>query len=108
MVDDLSGLIKNTTDATILVPLIKEYLDISVKNDEQLIKLADIVQKLLRAESKNAEVSGAPGFLTEEEKSKLLSDAIDYHDHLRIQSQQDAERFNKLEEQLKDATGKVD
>lgn len=46
LVGSLSPLIQGIGDATILVPLIKEYLEIGVKNDEQLIKLAQIVQRL--------------------------------------------------------------
>lgn len=38
--DDISS-------ATLIVPLIKEYLEIDVKNDEQLIKVAAIIQKCL-------------------------------------------------------------
>lgn len=46
LVASLAPLINGIGDATLLVPLIKEYLDIGVKNDEQLIKLAQIVQRL--------------------------------------------------------------
>lgn len=46
LISSLSPLIQGIGDATLLVPLIKDYLDISVKNDEQLIKLAQIVQRL--------------------------------------------------------------
>lgn len=46
LIGSLAPLIQGIGDATILVPLIKEYLDIGVKNDEQLIKLAQIVQRL--------------------------------------------------------------
>ena len=46
LIASLGPLIQGIGDATLLVPLIKEYLDISVKNDEQLIKLAQIVQRL--------------------------------------------------------------
>lgn len=46
LIESLGPLIQGIGDATILVPLIKEYLDIGVKNDEQLIKLAQIVQRL--------------------------------------------------------------
>ena len=47
LIQELQPLIKNLGDATVIVPLIKEYLDISVKNDDQLIKLAAIVQRLI-------------------------------------------------------------
>ena len=46
LVESLYPLIQGIGDATILVPLIKEYLEIGVKNDEQLVKLAQIVQRL--------------------------------------------------------------
>lgn len=46
LIASLSPLITGIGDATLLVPLIKEYLEIGVKNDEQLIKLAQIVQRL--------------------------------------------------------------
>lgn len=46
LIGSLAPLIEGIGDATLLVPLIKEYLEIGVKNDEQLIKLAQIVQRL--------------------------------------------------------------
>ena len=55
-------------DATVVVPLIKEYLEIGVKNDEHLIKMAAIVQ---RAQSRSTDGSSEM-LLTEEEKKQLL------------------------------------
>ena len=46
LISSLSPLIEGIGDATLLVPLIKDYLDIGVKNDEQLVKLAQIVQRV--------------------------------------------------------------
>lgn len=46
LIASLAPLIEGIGDATLLVPLIKDYLDIGVKNDEQLIKLAQIVQRI--------------------------------------------------------------
>ena len=46
LIASLSPLIEGIGDATLLVPLIKDYLDIGVKNDEQLVKLAQIVQRV--------------------------------------------------------------
>lgn len=46
MVGELKGLIEGIDDATLVVPMIKEYLEIAVKNDEHLIKMAQIVQRL--------------------------------------------------------------
>jgi len=46
LIGSLAPLVEGIGDATLLVPLIKDYLDVGVKNDEQLIKLAQIVQRL--------------------------------------------------------------
>ena len=74
LIADLQPLIKNSGDATIIVPLIKEYLEASVKNDEHLVKMAAIVQRAMaRNENKN---SDSP-LLTEEEKQQLLDTVND-------------------------------
>lgn len=46
LIQSLTPLIQGIGDATLLVPLIKEYLELGVKNDEQLVKLAQIVQRM--------------------------------------------------------------
>ena len=46
LIASLLPLVEGVGDATMLVPLIKEYLEIGVKNDEQLVKLAQIVQRM--------------------------------------------------------------
>lgn len=69
LIKDLQPMIKNIGDATVIVPLIAEYMDISVKNDDHLIKMAAIVQRAMaRSVSENS--SGV--LLTEEEKRQLL------------------------------------
>lgn len=52
LIGELKPLIENIGDATLLVPMIKEYMEIGVKNDEHLIKLATIIQRLESASSK--------------------------------------------------------
>lgn len=53
LIDQLSELINEPGDATLLVPYIKEYLSISVKNDELLIKLANNLEKVLSGKGKS-------------------------------------------------------
>lgn len=78
LIDQLKPMIRNMTDASMMVPLVKEYLEISVKNDDNLVKLTAIVQRLLVSTTKgNAADEGA---LTEEEKNQLLSAAQDLLD----------------------------
>ena len=67
LIAELRPLITNLGDATVVVPLIKEYMEISVKNDDQLIKMAAIVQRLSTGTSN----TGDGGLLTEEEMEQL-------------------------------------
>ena len=68
LISELKPLINDIGDATLIVPLIKEYMEISVKNDDQLIKMAAIVQRL----STGAASSGDGGLLTAEEMDQLM------------------------------------
>jgi hypothetical protein len=69
LIAQLQPLIKNASDATIIVPLIKEYLDVAVKNDDHLVKLTAIVQRYI---STKQTISGSDGLLSDEEKQQLL------------------------------------
>ena len=68
LIAELRPLVQTLGDATVVVPLIKEYMEISVKNDDQLIKMAAIVQRLSTSNSN----SGEGGMLTEEEMNQLM------------------------------------
>ena len=67
LIAELRPLVTSLGDATVVVPLIKEYMEISVKNDDQLIKMAAIVQRL----STGTTNTGDGGMLTEEEIEQL-------------------------------------
>ena len=71
LIQELQPLIKNIGDATVIVPLIKEYLDVSVKNDEHLVKLAAVVQRLVNTSTKLSDVGDEFG-MSEAEKEQLL------------------------------------
>lgn len=77
LIDQLKPLIKNVSDAAAMVPLIKEYLEVSVKNDEHLVRLAAIVQRLLVASGKDDENAGG---LSDAERSQLMQEAQDLLD----------------------------
>ena len=72
LINQLSKFVKNIDDATLLVPLLSDYLNISIKNDEQLIKLATIIQRFSKgtASSNDSEFG-----LTAEEKQQLRENA---------------------------------
>ena len=74
LIAELKPLIKNVGDATLIVPLIKEYLEVGVKNDEHLVKLAAIVQRLVSSNTKAQSETGGGYLLSEEEKQLLLAE----------------------------------
>ena len=49
LIDNLKPFINSAGDAVTIVPLIKDYLDVSVKNDDLLIKMAGIVQRAMNS-----------------------------------------------------------
>ena len=67
LIAELRPLVQSLGDATVVVPLIKEYMEISVKNDNQLIKMAAIIQRLSTVSASG----GDGGLLTEEEMAQL-------------------------------------
>jgi hypothetical protein len=52
LIGELKPLIENIGDATLIVPMIKEYMEIGVKNDDALIKMAAIIQRIESAQAK--------------------------------------------------------
>ena len=73
LIKNLEPMIKNIGDATVIVPMIKDYLEVSVKNDDALVKLSAVVQRLVSANSKDDD-SNEFG-LSEDERKRLLEEA---------------------------------
>jgi len=69
LIADLKPMITSPGEAMMIVPLIKSYIDVSVKNDDNLIKMAMIVQKAMLANKQNED--GSLG-LSDDEKEQLL------------------------------------
>ena len=69
LISELKPMVSDIGDATLIVPLIKEYMEIGVKNDDALIKMATLVQRALN--SSNDE--GGLG-ISDEEKAQLLEE----------------------------------
>ena len=75
LMKEVVGFIKDGDTAIQIIPMLKEYLEINVKNDEQLVKLATVVQRIIASEKRVSD-SGDEFGLTEAEKSQLM-DAIE-------------------------------
>lgn len=70
LIDQLKPMIQEPGDAMMLVPLLKEYMEIAVKNDEALIKMAGIVQRAMSA----TPGEGDGGILSERDKELLFQE----------------------------------
>jgi hypothetical protein len=75
LISDLRGMIKTVNDAVMIVPLLKDYYDVGIRNDEQLIKLAAIVQRIIAGKTSGGAGGEDALLLTEEEKRQLLDAA---------------------------------
>ena len=72
LMKEVVGFIKDGDTAVQIVPMLKEYLEINVKNDEQLVKLATIVQRITAAEKRVSD-SGEEFGLSDAEKEQLMN-----------------------------------
>ena len=68
LINELKPLISEIGDATLIVPLIKEYLEISVKNDDLLIKMAALAQRAMQTQATDGTLT-----ISDEEKEQLLA-----------------------------------
>lgn len=70
LLSEVRGYIKTPNDVVVFLPRVKELLEVGIKNDDQIVKLTAILQKL---QSTQLETSGGEdGLLSEEEKEQLL------------------------------------
>jgi hypothetical protein len=83
---NITSMIKDGDTAVQIVPMIKEYLEINVRNDELLVKLAGIVQKIITAESKGE--SESEFGLSEIEKQEIMNTILE-HDTKDLQETSD-------------------
>ena len=69
LISELKPMVSDIGDATLIVPLIKEYMEIGVKNDDALIKMATLVQRALNSSNEDGSLG-----ISEEEKAQLLEE----------------------------------
>ena len=70
LIQEIHGHIKNINDAVIVAPIIKEFMDVSVKNDEHLVKLAGVLQRII---TKSSGADDESTLLSDAEKEELMS-----------------------------------
>ena len=69
LIQEIHGFITTIDDVVMVAPIIKEYMDVSIKNDEHLVKLAGVLQRII---SKSSGVDDESMLLSESEKEELM------------------------------------
>ena len=70
LVQEIHGFIQTIDDAILIAPVIKEIMDVSVKNDEHLVKLASVLQRIITKSMGGVDDDSI--VLTEQEKEELI------------------------------------
>ena len=71
LISEIHGFITTIDDVIMVAPIIKEYMDASIKNDEHLVKLAGVLQRIIS--KSQGESDDETGFFFEQLKQIQLS-----------------------------------
>ena len=96
LIYELKQKIKHNGDVAMIGPIIKDLIDTSVKNDDSLVKLATIAQRIMLANNKS---EGDDGFLSAEEKAQLLEQLEE--------TKQEVEKVEDLENEIEELKQKI-
>ena len=80
LIQEVHGYIQGIEDIAIVGPIIKELMDVGIKNDDNLVKLATLYQRIM---SKQTIDESDVGLLTEEEKEQLMASLEDVAEDLQ-------------------------
>jgi len=83
LISEIHGFITTIDDVVMVAPIIKEYMDTAVRNDEHLVKLAGVLQRII---SKSQGDSDESMLLSDEEKEELMGTLQDTVNNLQKES----------------------
>ena len=84
LISEIHGFITTIDDVVMVAPIIKEYMDTAVKNDEHLVKLAGVLQRII---SKSSGADDESMLLSDSEKEELMGTLQDTVDDLQRESE---------------------
>jgi hypothetical protein len=96
MIDEFKKMVRHAGDVAVMGPLINDLIDSSLKNDDHLIKLATIAQRIVAAEAKS---EGEAGFLSAEERAQLLAEIEEVHEEVK--------RMDDIENEVEELKQKI-
>ena len=74
LVQEVHGYIQGIEDIAVVGPILKELLDVGVKNDDNLLKLATVFQRIMMKSGKD---ESDIGLLSDDEKQQLMDSLED-------------------------------
>ena len=83
LISEIHGFIQTIDDVVMVAPIIKEYMEVSVKNDEHLVKLAGVLQRII---SKSSGADDESMLLSDAEKEELMGTLQDTVNDLQKES----------------------
>jgi|TARA_R110000824_G_scaffold207573_3_gene393041 hypothetical protein len=89
LISEIHGFITTIDDVILVAPIIKEYMEVAVKNDEHLVKLAGVIQRIIAKSSGGDEESF---LLSDTEKEDLISALQEDVEHI----QREADKIESL------------
>jgi len=98
LVQEVHGYIQGIEDIAVVGPILKELLDVGVKNDDNLLKLATVFQRIMaKAGTDESDI----GLLSDDEKQQLMDSLEDAA--TEIQKKQDETSIDKIRDKYRSA-----
>ena len=94
LISEIHGFITTIDDVVLVAPIIREYMEVAVKNDEHLVKLAGVIQRIL---AKSTGANEESFLLSDAEKEDLISALQEDVEDI----QRESDKINALKEQSK-------
>ena len=101
LIAEMKKVIRHSGDMAVIGPIIKDLVDTSVRNDESLLKMAAIAQRMVASKEK---VDGDTGFLSDQEKEQLLQQLED----TVIEIENEKTKVDDLTNEVEELKQKVD
>ena len=84
LIREMNKMITSIDEVVVIAPIIKEYLEVAVKNDEHLVKLAGVLQRIITKSKSGTDDETA--LLSDTEKEELMETLQQTVDEMQFES----------------------
>ena len=97
LIQEVHGYIQGIEDISLVGPIIKELFDAAIKNDDNLLKLATVIQRIM---NKQVDAVDDTSLLSEDEKEELMASLEDAAASLQNKSDEIESSITKVRKQV--------